>query len=122
MTDKLWEAALTACYGDTKPNLTQSERKKIGKLLNELREINATPEDLIARAKQYKKCMPPGCVMTLAAIVNHWSRLAPPKKLEVRASTHQPPVAARPTHEGYKAAIDCLPGFMQRQLKAKHEQ
>lgn len=76
--DLLWEAAITACYGDTKPQLTASERRKIGKLLNELREIQATPEDLLARARQYPKIMPAGCVLTLAGIVNNWGRLKPP--------------------------------------------
>lgn len=86
MTDKLWEAAMTACYGDTKPLLTQSERKKIGKLLNELREIQATPEDLLARAKRYPQVMPPGTILTLAALVNHWSRCAPVKLKPSHAS------------------------------------
>lgn len=84
--DLLWEAAMTACYGDTKPNLTQSERKKIGKLLNELREIQATPEDLLARAKRYPHVMPPGTILTLAALVNHWSRCSPIKPKPTHAS------------------------------------
>lgn len=77
--DLLWEAALTACYGDTQPVLTASERRKLGKLLNELREINATPEDLIARAKQYSKVMPKDCILTLAGLVNNWARCKPPE-------------------------------------------
>ena len=77
--DPLWEAALTACYGDTQPVLTASERRKIGKLLKELREINATPEDLIARAKHYSKVMPKDCILTLAGLVNNWSRCKPPE-------------------------------------------
>lgn len=84
--DLLWSAAMLACYGDTKPLLTQSERKKIGKLLNELREINATPEDLIARARRYKDVMPPGTILTLAALVNHWSRCVPVKLKPSHAS------------------------------------
>lgn len=86
MSDKLWEASMTAIYGDKTPVLTQSERKKIGKLLNELREINATPEDLIARAKRYKDVMPPGAILTLAALVNHWSRCVPVKHKPTHAS------------------------------------
>lgn len=78
--DVLWEATMTAIYGDKTPVLTQSERKKIGKLLNELREINATPEDLIARAKQYHKVMPKDCILTLAGLVNNWSRCKPPER------------------------------------------
>ena len=77
--DLLWSAAMTAIYGDTQPVLTASERRKIGKLLKELREINATPEDLIARAKQYPKIMPAGCLLTLAGIVNNWGKLKPPE-------------------------------------------
>lgn len=80
--DLLWEAAMTACYGDKSPNLTQSERKKIGKLLNELREINASPEDLLARARQYPKVMPKDCILTLAGLVNNWSRCAPVKQVK----------------------------------------
>jgi hypothetical protein len=77
--DLLWEAAMTAVYGDKTPILTQSERKKTGKLLNELREIGATPEDLLARAKQYPRVMPKDCILTLAALVNNWTRCQPPK-------------------------------------------
>lgn len=86
MSDKLWESAMTAIYGDKTPMLTQSERKKIGKLLGELREINATPEDLLARAKRYPQVMPPGTILTLAALVNHWSRCIPIKPKPTHAS------------------------------------
>lgn len=84
--DLLWSAAMTAIYGDKTPVLTQSERKKIGKLLNELREINAIPEDLIARAKQYPKVMPKDCILTLAGLVNNWSRCRPPEKKQAISS------------------------------------
>lgn len=77
--DLLWEAALTACYGD-KPKLTASERGRMNKALKELREIGATPEDIIARAKHYPKVMPPGCVITISALVANWSRCKPPEK------------------------------------------
>ena len=77
--DLLWVAAMQAIYGESSPILTQSERKKIGKLLNELRDINVTPEELTARAKQYPKVMPPGCKLTLAALVTHWGRCKPSK-------------------------------------------
>ena len=85
-SDALWEAAMAACYGDKSPNLTQSERKKIGKLLNELREIGATPEELTSRAKRYKEVMPPGCILTLAALVHNWARCIPQKRKASHAS------------------------------------
>lgn len=84
--DLLWSAAMTAIYGDKTPVLTQSERKKIGKLLNELREINATPEDLIARAKRYPKVMPKDCILTLAGLVNNWARCKPTEKRQATSS------------------------------------
>lgn len=87
--DELWDAAITACYGDTSPILTQGERKRIGKLLNQLREINATPEDLLTRARNYPKVMPPGCMLTLAGIVNNWGKLGIPVKKKSGPSYHE---------------------------------
>lgn len=87
--DPLWTAAMTACYGDTAPVLTQSERRKIGKLLNELRAINASPEDLLARAKQYRKVMPRDCILTLAGLVNNWSRCKPVEKKRGGPAYHE---------------------------------
>lgn len=78
--DLLWEAAMQAIYGDKSPILTEGERRRVGKLLNQLRDINASPEDLLERAKQYAKVMPKDCILTLAGLVNNWARCKPPEK------------------------------------------
>ena len=78
--DLLWESACMAIYGELKPTLTTSERGRLNKGLRELREIGATPSDITARAKQYSRVMPPGCLLTITGLVSNWARCVPAKK------------------------------------------
>lgn len=74
--------------GERFPNLPQPTRKRLGKLVASLKEIGATPEDVAERAKQYPHVMPKGTILTLAALVNHWSRCAP-VKLKTSHASHE---------------------------------
>lgn len=116
--DLLWVSAMQAIYGENSPILTQSERKKIGKLLNELRELNVTPEELTARAKRYAQVMPPGCTFTLAALVLHWGRCAPQKKTTVQSTYTPPPsISLADRLSGARQAKLNLPPHLARRLK-----
>ena len=116
----LWDSLMLACYGELTPNLTKSERGRCNAALKELREVNATPEDITLRAKRYPKIMPPGCALTASALAANWARCAPQIQKKREVETYRPP-QGKATPEGYRAAIECLPASLQRRLKLKHE-
>ncbi len=118
--DLLWEAWMLLAYSQISPILTEGERKKIGKLLTQLRAIGATPDELRARAKRYPQVMPKGCILTLAALVNNWGRCEPMKS-SPRQASYTPPPSVRATPEGYKHALDLLPAHLRRRLEEKHK-
>lgn len=55
--------------------LTTSERGRINKALKELREIQATPEQLSEKYRAYQKKWPNIGKPSLTALVGNWNRL-----------------------------------------------
>src|SRR5690242_20171480 len=117
-TDLLWEACMIVECGEAKPNLIDPERRRLGKLVSAVRATGATPEEVQARAKRYKQVMPAGCMLTLAALANHWSKLTPAKRSPPQAS-YVSPTYTRPTQEQYRQALECLPASIRNRLERK---
>lgn len=76
--DPLWDTMLNACRINPQ-TLTGSERGRINKALKELREVNATPDELAARAKSYTVKYP-GAALTPTALAANWSQLTPARQ------------------------------------------
>lgn len=83
--DPLWEALTAACGYSRDALFTKSERGRLNAALRELREVNASPADILARAKQYRT-MWPGITLTPQALVNNWNRCVPPPPRYAKAS------------------------------------
>lgn len=92
--DVLWDA-LVEIMGHS-PS-TKGERGKWNKALKDMREVGATPEDLMRRAVVYRKRWP-GIDITPMALVNNWDLLATPqvgtvatRLAELRAAQNETP-------------------------------
>ena len=72
--DPLWDAMLAAC-GINGKTITKTGRGQVNAALKELREIGATPADIDAKAKVYRKTWPDAS-LTPSALVKHWAALA----------------------------------------------
>ena len=72
--DPLWNAMLAAC-GIDGTTITKTGRGQVNAALKELREIGATPADIDAKAKVYRKTWPDAS-LTPSALVKHWAALA----------------------------------------------
>lgn len=64
---------ITVC-GINAQGLTKTGRGQINAALKELREIGATPTDIEAKAKVYRKTWP-DATLTPTALVKHWAAL-----------------------------------------------
>lgn len=71
--DELFEAVCQAA-GHDQERLTRSERGAINSGLKDLRQVDATPEQVHAAAAQWPKLFP-NATLTVPALVKHWSRL-----------------------------------------------
>ena len=115
--DLLWEAAMQAIYGES-TILTDTERGRMNKALKELRAVNATPEEITARAKRYSQVMPPGCRLTITGLVANWGRCVPQKKTTVQSTYTPPPsVSLADRLSGARQAKLNLPPHLARRLK-----
>lgn len=74
--DLLFEALVFAS-GMRLDGLTRTERGRVNAAAKQLREVNATPEQVTAAASKYLVTFP-GAAITATAIAAHWSRIAPP--------------------------------------------
>lgn len=74
MPDQLWEVWTRYKYQTTAPVITRSERGRINRALKELREVNATPEELSAKISAYVRKFP-NCEVTITAIAANWGSL-----------------------------------------------
>lgn len=74
-TDELWNAMIQACGYDP-ADITTSVRGRINKSLKELREVNATADQIIAAGNQYRR-MYPNFALTPNAMVSNWAQLRP---------------------------------------------
>lgn len=89
--DELFEAVARACGIDW-TNLTPSGRGPLNKAVKELKQVNATVEQVEARAAAFKKQYP-DATLTPMALTKHWASFAP-AKTEQRKSiweTYDPP-------------------------------
>jgi hypothetical protein len=79
--DVVFEAIANACGIDWKA-LTKNERGALNNAAAQLREINATPDDIQARAAKYRQKWP-GIDLTPMALVNNWNTvIAAPEQAE----------------------------------------
>jgi len=72
--DTLFETVAEVC-GIATGNLTRSSRGQLNKAVKELREINATDEQVRLKAKAYKRQYQ-NAALTPMALVKHWSSFA----------------------------------------------
>ncbi len=72
--DTLFETVAEVC-GISTENLTRSSRGQLNKAMKELREINATDEQVRLKAKAYKRQYQ-NAALTPMALVKHWSSFA----------------------------------------------
>lgn len=71
----IWDALLTAC-NVSPDNVNSSEASRYGRMVRILKESNATPEEIFARAQTYKMKFPQA-TLTPTALVNRWSECDP---------------------------------------------
>lgn len=90
--DLLWEALVEVCGADA-DEMTKNERGKYNAALKQLKDVNATPEQLRARAARYKREYP-NISLTPTALCNRWSSLKPPP-----APASNPPPEPEPVVE-----------------------
>jgi hypothetical protein len=72
--NELWDAVVDVC-GWTGRTLTRSEQGRVAKAVKELKEVDARPEDVTARARKYRKEWP-DVELTPQALVANWNRFA----------------------------------------------
>lgn len=73
--DFIFEALATACRLPLL-GLTKTERSRLNAAAKELREVEATPEDIEVRARAYR-AMYPNSVLTPQALTGNWNSLMP---------------------------------------------
>ena len=71
----IWDALLTACNVNP-DNVNSSEASRYGRMVRVLKESNATPDDIFARAQAYRQKFPQA-TLTPTALVNRWSECDP---------------------------------------------
>ena len=69
-TNPLWDVLVEVFYEPT----TKDERKLFGKIVHDLKEVGATPDDVRARVRQHGKTQS-HWDLTPRALVTHWSQL-----------------------------------------------
>lgn len=81
--DLLFEALAEVCGLDY-TKLTRTERGRLNKALKDLREVDATPDLVRARAKEYAKKWP-DIDLTPTALASNWNQLQSKQELRVEA-------------------------------------
>lgn len=72
--DDLWDAVTAVCQIDA-ATLTAGEKSRVGRSVNELLAVGATPLEVQARAVRYRQKYE-GAALTDRALVNHWSEFS----------------------------------------------
>lgn len=72
--DELFEAVVSVC-GLNSDGMTKGERGRVNAACKELRDVEASPDDVVARAGRYRAKYP-NSQLTPQALTNHWSALA----------------------------------------------
>jgi nucleoid DNA-binding protein len=70
----IWDAVVTAQYGDSKPQLTKSQCSDIGKTVAELKAAGATPDQIQQARKRWSQLFP-GATFTHRCLRQHWAQL-----------------------------------------------
>jgi DNA-binding MarR family transcriptional regulator len=73
--DGVWDAIMAACGVNTQ-SLNSQERGRYNKAVKLLKESGATPDEIHARVKVYRRKFK-GAAITPIAVANHWSELDP---------------------------------------------
>lgn len=102
--DPLWDCWNLYKYSVTSPLLTRSERGRINKALKELREVNATPEDMKARIAEYQKRWPQ-IEVTITALAANWASLKVKPQVKRDAVVYVPPADPKLTEAQKQIAI-----------------
>lgn len=76
--DLLFEAVVDVCGHDSK-RLTKAERGRVNKALKDLREVQATPEQVQGAARAWQRTYP-NARLTATALSANWSTIAPAVK------------------------------------------
>jgi len=89
--DTLFETVAEVC-GISTGNLTRSSRGQLNKAVKELKEIDATDEQVRLKAKAYKRQYQ-NATLTPMALVKHWSSFAVEEKQQRKSiwETYEPP-------------------------------
>jgi hypothetical protein len=90
--DELFETVAEVC-GINLTNMTRSARGQLNRATKELRDIQATTEQIHAKAKAYRTQYP-NATLTPTALTKHWSSFANIEKQQARPSiwdTYNPP-------------------------------
>jgi DNA-binding MarR family transcriptional regulator len=92
LKDELFETVAEVC-GINLTNMTRSARGQLNRATKELRDIQASPEQIHAKAKAYRTQYP-NATLTPTALTKHWSSFANIEKQQARPSiwdTYNPP-------------------------------
>jgi hypothetical protein len=86
--DPIWDAVMGACSVPTNEKLTPSSRGRYNRAVAELKAAEATPEEIVVRARRYTAKWP-DVSLTPNALASRWPELAvdPPP----RRNGHRPP-------------------------------
>jgi len=96
-----FEAIAQGC-GYEKGDITRTLASLIAKVANELREVGATPEEIMRRAEAYRVKFP-GFDLTPSALAKHWAGLKPPAESQWDRSVR---IAREKGLEPFKGAPD----------------
>jgi DNA-binding transcriptional ArsR family regulator len=91
-TDDLFETVAQVC-GISLDGITRTARGQLNKAVKELREVQATPEQIHHKAKAYRTQYP-NATLTPTALTKHWSSFAQLERKQQRPSvwdTYEPP-------------------------------
>jgi hypothetical protein len=78
--DPIWDAVTAACSIDT-TQLTSTARGATNKAVAELRAVDASPDQIRARAAAYRRTYP-NAALTPSALVKHWGQLNGTRRAE----------------------------------------
>jgi hypothetical protein len=90
--DDLFETVAQVC-GISLDGITRTARGQLNKAVKELREVQATPEQIHHKAKAYRTQYP-NATLTPTALTKHWSSFAQLERKQQRPSvwdTYEPP-------------------------------
>ena len=71
--NRLWDTVLNE-FGIA--TMSKTKKTRLGKIVRDLYDRHALPEEVGLRRKRYKEVMPAGCVCTPEALEKHWDMCA----------------------------------------------